>query len=807
LGKPRARSVFTLRGGSFIEEIVRAAIIVAIVTVLSLFLAAAVLLPRAGETPGGQITPTTTPVSSPTTTSTTTTHTTTTTPPTTTPVTYRGGPIHIQNDDQFTAANGVVSGSGTQADPYIIEGWAIDASSAHGIWIRNTTKYFVIRNCLVENGENSYYGIYLDNVINGKIENNACSNNFDGIHLHYYSSNNTLSNNACQNNSRYGIDLDHSSSNTLSNNTCENNYYDGINLFSSNNNTLFNNTCSNNSEGIYLFSSYDNLTSNTCENNYYGIYLYDSSDYNILVNNTCSNNYYGVYLRSLPKQNPFTMEIELISPNSNTIFHNHLLNNTQNNAYDEGINYWDNNGKGNYWSDWQPPQYPENDNTGIISVPRPIAGGSNYDYYPLVLPAVITTTTTTTPPENQGRPSENLEIHFIDVGQGDAIYIRTPDGADVLVDGGKKDAGATVVAYLGALGVDDIELMVATHPDSDHIGGLIAVLNAYAVEEVWESGFASGTSTYEDYRAAVEAEGCPVMHPHRGEATEIDPYLQVEILNPPDTLYSGTNTSNRNSVAMRITFGGFSVLLTGDIDKGVEGDILDDGFQVSSMVLKVAHHGSTYSSSPEFLEAVGPEVAVICVGASNTYGHPADETLAALGSVGAEIYRTDLNGTVVIKTDGTAYAVSPQKQPPTATTTTTITTSTTTTTPTTTTTTIPTTTTTTPQVEGVVISYVHYDAEGNDWDNLNDEYVVVGNNGSIDADMTGWTLRDVANHVYTFPSGFTLAAEASVTIYTGSGTNTSDHLYWGSGAPIWNNDHDTAYLRDGNGDLVDSYSW
>jgi competence protein ComEC len=151
------------------------------------------------------------------------------------------------------------------------------------------------------------------------------------------------------------------------------------------------------------------------------------------------------------------------------------------------------------------------------------------------------------------------------------------------------------------------------------------------------------------------------MHPQMGDTPEIDPYLQVEILNPPDTLYSGTNASNRNSVAMRITFGGFSVLLTGDIDKGVEGDILDNGFQVSSTVLKVAHHGSTYSSSPEFLEAVGPEVAVICVGAGNPYGHPADETLVALGSVGAEIYRTDLNGTVVVETDGITYAISPER--------------------------------------------------------------------------------------------------------------------------------------------------
>jgi len=259
---------------------------------------------------------------------------------------------------------------------------------------------------------------------------------------------------------------------------------------------------------------------------------------------------------------------------------------------------------------------------------------------------------------------------------------------------------------------------------------------------------------------------------------------------------------------MRVTFGGFSVLLTGDIDNGVEGDILDDGFQVTSTVLKVAHHGSIYSSTYEFLSAVHPEAAVISVGAGNPYGHPALETLNSLAMVGSEVYRTDLNGTIVVETDGVTYKISPEKQPSTSTTTTTTTSSTTTQPTTTSTTTSATTTTTTstPQ-QGVVIWYVHYDAEGNDWDNLNDEYAVIKNDGSTGADMTGWTLRDVANHVYAFPSGFTLAAGTSVTIHTGSGTDTSDHLYWGSGAPIWNNDHDTAYLRDGNGDLVDSYSW
>lgn len=106
-----------------------------------------------------------------------------------------------------------------------------------------------------------------------------------------------------------------------------------------------------------------------------------------------------------------------------------------------------------------------------------------------------------------------------------------------------------------------------------------------------------------------------------------------------------------------------------------------------------------------------------------------------------------------------------------------------------------------------MISYVHYDATGNDWYNLNDEYVIINNDGSAQADMTAWILEDLVAHVYHFPSGFTLEAGSSVIVYTGSGINTQDHLYWGSGAPVWNNDHDTAYLYDENWNLIDFYSW
>jgi len=316
-------------------------------------------------------------------------------------------PIFINSNGDFTSANGITSGSGTQADPYIIENWVINASSANGIQIQNTIKYFVIRNCLIENGSpGDYSGIFLASVSNGKIENNICKHNFKGIALDFISyeawletqtvtknSNNNLVNNTCENNS-IGIYLVASHYNNLTNNTCENNSI-GIYLGTSDNNTTENNTVKNNSfTGIYLASSSDdNLTNNivknnsttgirlddsswnillnnTCENNECGINL-SSSEYNILKNNTCEgNSYYGIFLYSLS--------------NNNAIFRNYLLNNMRNNAYDNGANWWDYNGKGNYWSDWQPPEHPDAYGDGIVDEPRPIIGGTNQDNYPLV---------------------------------------------------------------------------------------------------------------------------------------------------------------------------------------------------------------------------------------------------------------------------------------------------------------------------------------------------------------------------------------------------------------------------------------
>ena len=243
--------------------------------------------------------------------------------------------------------------------------------------------------------------------------------------------------------------------------------------------------------------------------------------------------------------------------------------------------------------------------------------------------------------------SDVIKVHFLDVGQADCIYIDLPADNDILIDGGNEADGFTVVNYLKKQGVDDIELLIATHPHEDHIGGLPAVYNAFNVEKTIDSGKQADSNIFADYFAKAKSEGT-----WEEDNRQTFTYGNVALW----VLTAGGQWKDVNdySVVTRLDCGDIEFLFTGDAEAPAESIISGP---VDAEILKVGHHGSDSSSSAAFLSRVKPEVAIISVGADNSYGHPAKGALERLQQAGAKVYRTDLNGNIVIETDGKTYSV------------------------------------------------------------------------------------------------------------------------------------------------------
>ncbi|MBI3074217.1 MAG: MBL fold metallo-hydrolase [Deltaproteobacteria bacterium] len=262
-------------------------------------------------------------------------------------------------------------------------------------------------------------------------------------------------------------------------------------------------------------------------------------------------------------------------------------------------------------------------------------------------------------PHVQKTDARKLVVTFFDVGQGDSALVQTPSGKTILIDGGPPEAGPVLVEKLKAMGIEALDLVIASHPHADHIGGLVDVVRAFKVRAFLDSGVAHTTPTFRDYLAEVERQkeknGAKFWVARKGRTIRLDEgAVVVEVLAPEEPLLFGTRSDvNSNSVVVRLTYESAAFLFTGDAEAGTEERLVKQSDKLRVSVLKVAHHGSRHSTTPEFLRAVQPDAAVISCGRGNSYGHPKPKTLKALEAV-AKVYRTDRDGTVIVTTDGKA---------------------------------------------------------------------------------------------------------------------------------------------------------
>ncbi len=430
--------------------------------------------------------------------------------------------------------------------------------------------------------------------------------------------------------------------------------------------------------------------------------------------------------------------------------------------------------------------------------------------------------------------SGDLQVYFLDIGQGDSSVILFRDKV-ILIDAGEVEQGERVARYLQNLGVTHIDLLVATHPHSDHIGGMQTVLGRFPVNTVLDAGLPSTSSLYERFLETVDRKKIPVIIAHQGQTIDIDPSLGILVLSPPQEPLEGD--LNANSIILEISYGTIRFLFTGDAGTVAEQALMRTDYSLGAQVLKVAHHGSADATSGAFLFRVHPEVAVISLAGDNPYGYPHKETLESLQAAVPFIVRTDRDGTILIQSDGVTYSVTkentdggimeaspstpatsrmtirstliPSSSPPAAVT-------------------IPSSppsitdpalpplpsTSTLPELpavpsvqignaSSVKIDAVRFNAPGDDRENLNGEWVRLKNRGDETVLIAGWTLSDQdSGESYIFPACL-LPAGQSVTVYTGHGQMNETSLFMGKTQPLWGNSGDEAILRDGSGNIID----
>ena len=249
----------------------------------------------------------------------------------------------------------------------------------------------------------------------------------------------------------------------------------------------------------------------------------------------------------------------------------------------------------------------------------------------------------------------NFEVHYIDVGQADAALVIC-DGNYMLIDGGNPEDSNLIYTYLKKQNVEKLHTIVCSHANEDHVGGLPAAVHNFEFENVYAPIRENDIDAYNSFKNKVISKGITIQNPKPGDSFNFGSSV-VEFYGP---VYDTTDLNN-TSLVLKITYGSTSFLFTGDAEREEEQDILNKNFDLSATVLKVGHHGGSTSTSYPFLREVMPKYAVISVGAKNSYGHPTEETLSKLSDADATVYRTDLQGDIIAKSDGKNVTFTTQK--------------------------------------------------------------------------------------------------------------------------------------------------
>ncbi|MGM0409303.1 MAG: MBL fold metallo-hydrolase [Bacillota bacterium] len=361
--------------------------------------------------------------------------------------------------------------------------------------------------------------------------------------------------------------------------------------------------------------------------------------------------------------------------------------------------------------------------------------------------------------------ASQLTTHFIDVDQGDATLIELPNQEIMLIDGGKKSQENNLINYLDKFDIEKIDYLIGTHPHADHIGGLASVINNYKIGNIYLPEVMHTSKTYENLLLTIKDKGKKIKRASSDLKIIDNDNLKIEIFSPQEKEYSNLNNY---SIVLKIDFEQSSFLFTGDIEKEVERELINSDYDLNSDLFKVSHHGSDSSSSYEFIEKISPKFAVISVGKDNSYGHPSSEVINSLQSIGAQVYRTDNEGTIVATSDGKEIKINKEAQ------------------------------SLKKQLQKEEQIFIQkLDCE--------EELLVLKNNRDKNVDLSNWKIISVVgNQEFIFPENTIIKFDEIIKIKSGryakKGSNT---LIW-SKAYIWNDDGDKAELYNNKGALIDS---